>query len=123
MFGLKFQNFVMLQEISIEGYLQLDWEDKRVKRISNLKDDWTLLNVEDALKTFWLPDIWVESLRDFEIHRSLKNQATFNINNQSHFCYWQSVTLKASCDMNFELYPFDCQRCDLRFSSSKFYGQ
>ena len=74
----------MLQEISIEGYLQLDWQDKRVKRISNLKDDWTLLNVQDALKTFWLPDIWVESLRDFETHRSLKDQATFKINNQSH---------------------------------------
>ena len=101
--------------------MQLDWEDKRVKRISNLKDDTTLLNVKDALETFWLPDIWIESLRDFDVHRSLKNQATFNMDNQSNFNYWQSVTLKASCDMIFELYPFDCQRCDLRFSSSKLF--
>ena len=93
-----------------------------MKRISNLKDDTTLLNVKDALETFWLPDIWIESLRDFDVHRSLKNQATFKMDNQSNFDYWQSVTLKASCDMIFELYPFDCQRCDLRFSSSKFYA-
>ena len=78
--------------------------------------------METALEELWLPDIWVESLRDFQVHRSIKDQAKLEMDNQSNFYYWQSVTATVSCPMNFALYPFDCQRCDLRFSSSKLYA-
>ena len=71
------------------------------------------------MKKLWLPDVWVESLRDFEVHRSLKDQAILELDDESNFYYWQSVTMSMSCPMEFDMYPFDCQRCDLRFSSSK----
>ena len=97
--------------------MQLEWQDQRVK--CNGIDKKTLLNMETALKELWLPDIWVESLRDFQVHRSIKDQAKLEMDNQSNFYYWQSVTATVSCPMNFALYPFDCQRCSLRFSSSR----
>ena len=34
-------------------------------------------------------------------------------------CILFSVTVKVSCSMDFVLYPFDCQQCYLKFSSSK----
>ena len=51
--------------------MDLEWQDKRIKRVKN-NEQRTLLNIESALEKLWLPDVWVESLRDFEVHRSIK---------------------------------------------------
>ena len=80
-----------MQEISLEGYLTLQWRDTRVNLSSVILDtgEFALLDLETALKQIWLPDIWIESLRSFEIHRSVKDQAILQLNGKNEFYFWQ----------------------------------
>ena len=66
--------------------MTLEWQDNRIQPLSS---GVTFLDVEEAVETLWVPDIWVESLRDFTVHRSIKDQATFKITNHSYVYYWQ----------------------------------
>ena len=110
---------MILQDFTLQGYLILTWYDPRVQSTTS-QNGTTLLYLEDALKELWLPDIWIKSLRRFRTHTSIKNQATVELSSNSILTYWQSVTATVSCPMKFTLYPFDCQKCTVKFSSSKF---
>ena len=112
---------MILQDFTLQGYLILTWYDPRVQPTSTSGQNGTiLLDLEGALKDLWLPDIWIKSLRRFRTHTSIKNQATVELSSNSSLTYWQSVTATVSCPMKFTLYPFDCQKCTVKFSSSKF---
>lgn len=79
-----------MQELSLDGYLTLRWQDPRVKLVLDTPLSPTiLLDLETALDQLWLPDLWIESLRQFQTHRNVKDQATIQMDKNSYFTYWQ----------------------------------
>ncbi|XP_059087039.1 acetylcholine-gated chloride channel subunit acc-3-like isoform X2 [Tigriopus californicus] len=106
--------------ISLQGGLTMTWLDSRVRLnltnpSLNLKE--SNLNPEEKSK-FWTPDVWIANLRDFKLIKSYEDQATFTITKDKKLQLWQSVTIKTSCPMYFEFYPFDIQTCTLKFSAN-----
>ena len=74
-------------DFTLQGYLTLIWQDPRVQLIHG--DETALLDLEETLKDLWLPDIWIKSLRDFSLHKSIKDQATIEMDANSRITYWQ----------------------------------
>ena len=67
--------------------MTLEWQDPRIR--STTLEGNALIDVQKAVETFWVPDIWMQSLRDFKVHHSIKDQAIFKLDNQSNIYYWQ----------------------------------
>ena len=80
-------SFWYSQEFAIDGYMTLEWQDPRIR--STTLEGNALIDVQKAVETFWVPDIWMQSLRDFKVHHSIKDQAIFKLDNQSNIYYWQ----------------------------------
>ena len=80
-------NLIFCQDFTLQGYLTLSWYDSRVQATNT--QDATLLDLDEALKELWLPDIWIKSLRRFRTHTSIKDQATVELSSSSNLSYWQ----------------------------------
>ena len=66
----------------------MSWKDPRITLVT-FTNDRTLLDLEKAKEEFWLPDIWVESLRNFQIHKSIREQAKIEMDKESMIYFWQ----------------------------------
>jgi len=103
-------------ELDLEGYLTLEWTDKRINYTSNQSREF--FEIKEALRTLWIPDLWIKSLRGYSLHKHIKEQATIEIDTNNKIRFWQSVTVTVSCSMEFLWYPFDCQKCELIFQTN-----
>ena len=72
----------------MEGYLTLRWVDKRIQYV-NGDHEASLLDFKSAFKSFWIPDLWIKSLRGYVLHKNYKEQATIEINNKNEIRFWQ----------------------------------
>ena len=53
------------QQVHMNGYLTLVWNDTRVKVTGAKEEDGTVILDKSCLNALWTPDIWVESLVEF----------------------------------------------------------
>ena len=72
----------------MEGYLTLKWVEKRIQ-YDNGDHPTSLLDFKTALESFWIPDLWIKSLRGYVLHKNYKEQATIEINNKNEITFWQ----------------------------------
>ena len=71
----------------MEGYLTLEWTDKRINYTSNQSREF--FEIKEALRTLWIPDLWIKSLRGYSLHKHIKEQATIEIDTNNKIRFWQ----------------------------------
>ena len=89
----------MFQELDLEGDLILEWTDKRINYTSNQNREFFEMN--EALEKIWIPDLWIKSLRGYNLHKHIKEQATIEIHKNNEIKFWQrSVCVYYSISQN-----------------------
>jgi len=100
-------------ELETFGYISQSWRDDRLK----LNKSFVILK-GDELKHVWTPDIYCVNCRSQNFENGLNpKQGMMRITQNGSVFLSAGVHLVASCYMNLRKFPFDVQRCTLKFSS------
>ncbi|XP_059480942.1 glycine receptor subunit alpha-4-like isoform X2 [Neocloeon triangulifer] len=105
------------EEIAIDVFLQVYWEDPRVHLVAN-RDHVELTWAQRH--SFWVPDLYIRQLRDMRLMQVFQEMASVRLYANSTFRVSIGATVIIKCDMDFDLYPLDIQRCAVDFSSYKY---
>ncbi|KAE8738203.1 hypothetical protein FOCC_FOCC016332 [Frankliniella occidentalis] len=95
------------EEISLDVFLQVYWEDPRVHICCNhsvVELTWT-----QQQPKFWVPDLYIRQLREMKVLSLFQEMTSVRL-----------ATVIIKCDMDFVLYPLDIQKCAVDFSSYKY---
>ncbi|XKL61113.1 hypothetical protein PGB90_008170 [Kerria lacca] len=105
-------------EISLDVFLQLYWEDPRIRVINNKLDQIEL--TWDQKHKFWIPDLYIRQLREMKVLSIFQEMAAIRLYNNNTIRISIGAAIILKCDMNFRLYPLDVQKCEVDFSSYKY---
>ncbi|CAB3363870.1 glycine receptor subunit alpha-4-like [Cloeon dipterum] len=105
------------EEIAIDVFLQVYWQDPRVHLLGN-RDHVELTWAQRH--SFWVPDLYIRQLRDMRMVQVFQEMASMRLYANSTFRVSIGATVIIKCDMDFDLYPLDIQRCAVDFSSYKY---
>ncbi|XP_037044124.1 glycine receptor subunit alpha-4-like isoform X2 [Bradysia coprophila] len=110
------------EEISIDVFLQVIWEDKRIK---HKNDPNTTIPSYIELKTeerheIWVPDLYIRQLREMKVLKLFEEISSLRLYRNSTVVFSMGATIIIKCDMDFLLYPLDVQICPVDFSSYKY---
>ncbi|KAJ1530478.1 hypothetical protein ONE63_005377 [Megalurothrips usitatus] len=109
---------VFLQEISLDLFLQVYWEDPRVHACCNhsvVELTWT-----QQQPKFWVPDLYIRQLREMKVLSLFQEMTSVRLYSNSTMRVSIGATVIIKCDMDFVLYPLDIQKCAVDFSSYKY---
>ncbi|BES95402.1 glycine receptor beta [Nesidiocoris tenuis] len=113
------------EEISLEVFLQVYWEDTRINITEELPDaddhlelTWDTTHVEE--QKFWIPDLYIRQLRDMKVLSLFQEMTSVRIYRNQTMRISIGATVQIKCDMDFVLYPLDVQKCAVDFSSYKY---
>ncbi|XP_024081563.1 glycine receptor subunit alpha-2-like isoform X2 [Cimex lectularius] len=108
------------EEISLEVFLQVYWEDHRINITEDLLDlDHLELTWEKEQK-FWVPDLYIRQLRDMKVLSLFQEMTSVRLYRNHTMRVSIGATVLIKCDMDFVLYPLDVQKCAVDFSSYKY---
>ncbi|XP_055387563.1 glycine receptor subunit alpha-2-like isoform X1 [Condylostylus longicornis] len=109
------------EEISFDVFLQVLWEDKRVKFRNdiNLTKPFTELQNDERHK-LWVPDLYIRQLREMRLLKLFEEISSLRLYHNSTIALSIGATIIIKCDMDFVLYPLDVQKCPVDFSSYKY---
>ena len=113
--------------ITFDGYFKIRWMEPRL-RININSDDWSThaTNVDgqehyliplDHINDLWVPGIEMDNLEQFQPQKVLGEIASLRINRTMFLRYVVKVKIILSCQMSFDKYPFDSNRCLFRIGS------
>uniref|UniRef100_A0A6A7G011 Glycine receptor subunit alpha-1-like isoform X1 n=2 Tax=Hirondellea gigas TaxID=1518452 RepID=A0A6A7G011_9CRUS len=102
-------------DFKIDMFLRQRWNDPRLAHSSS-KDSFTLLD-PDLHKKIWKPDSFFENVKEAHIHQVTMPNMLLRIYRSGDILYSLRVTLKLSCHLDLEMYPFDNQECNVRLAS------
>ena len=84
---------LIFQSISFEGEITMRWKDERVSfnntELAFPDGEEELLLDLNVLNQIWTPDVWIESLRKFNLLKSYEDQASLAINKEFEIRWWQ----------------------------------
>lgn len=106
------------EEISLDVFLQLYWQDQRIRIIDNKTQMIEL--TWDKEQKFWIPDLYIRQLREMKVLSVFQDMAAIRLYRNSTLRISIGATIILKCDMDFRLYPLDVQTCAVDFSSYKF---
>jgi len=82
---------IFLQEIELIGGLYLTWSDPRLIIADPPADADAAIHLDSGWRQrLWLPDLWVENLRDFVVLRSMSDQVALDVFANKTLKLWQS---------------------------------
>ncbi|KAF6206473.1 hypothetical protein GE061_017706 [Apolygus lucorum] len=109
------------EEISLEVFLQVYWEDTRINITEELADTEDHLELTwDKEQKFWIPDLYIRQLRDMKVLSLFQEMTSVRIYRNQTMRVSIGATVQIKCDMDFVLYPLDIQKCAVDFSSYKY---
>ncbi|XP_065215872.1 glycine receptor subunit alpha-2-like isoform X2 [Planococcus citri] len=106
------------EEISLDVFLQVYWQDPRIRIIDNKTDQLELAWDKDH--KFWVPDLYIRQLREMRVLSVFQEMAAIRLYRNSTLRISIGATIILKCDMDFRLYPLDVQTCGVDFSSYKY---
>lgn len=143
-------SIICFQEISFDVFLQVIWEDSRIKlKNHDIEQNYIELKLEERHK-IWVPDLYIRQLREMKVLTLFEETSSLRLYRNSTLvlslglandfnelrklfftvnvaCVFFSLlllsnraTIVIKCDMDFVLYPLDVQTCPVDFSSCKF---
>ncbi|KAF4522028.1 hypothetical protein B566_EDAN010905 [Ephemera danica] len=103
----------------MDVFLQVYWQDPRVHvEVAPAREHVEL--TWDQRHRFWVPDLYIRQLRDMRLLQVFQEMASVRLYANSTFRVSIGATVIIKCDMDFDLYPLDIQRCSVDFSSYKY---
>ena len=107
--------------VTLDMYFKLKWFEPRVN-INATSVIWNTESVKidgdnymniplDHIGEFWIPDLEMYGLEEYQPQHIMKPVANLRINQNHLLRYTVRVKVILSCQMDFEKYPFDSQKC------------
>ncbi|RZF44395.1 hypothetical protein LSTR_LSTR010024 [Laodelphax striatellus] len=107
------------EEISLDVFLQVYWVDHRVNLTSEVETDHIELTWKKD-QSFWVPDLYIRQLREMRVLSLFQDMASIRLYRNHTMRVSIGATVILKCDMDFDLYPLDVQKCAVDFSSYKY---
>jgi hypothetical protein len=112
------------QTIRIVMYFRIKWMEPRIK-IEKNHSDWSKTAWKDGgisypseiLRHVWYPDLELERIEGIKSHSFLKEMSNVLIYNTNHIKYGSRTEITISCQMDFDQYPLDSQKCPFQVFS------
>uniref|UniRef100_A0A1B6E4Y7 Neurotransmitter-gated ion-channel ligand-binding domain-containing protein n=1 Tax=Clastoptera arizonana TaxID=38151 RepID=A0A1B6E4Y7_9HEMI len=108
------------EEISLEVFLQVYWEDNRIEVIDDTGHLDHLELTWEKEQQFWVPDLYIRQLREMKVLSLFQEMTSVRLYKNHTMRVSIGATVILKCDMDFELYPLDVQTCTVDFSSYKY---
>ena len=103
------------------------WRDGRLKeppeyttdcpKIKKLSNDPVRYLPEDASKSIWFPDVYLNRVEELHISKVLVNSDALRVDKYGNVSYTMFGKFKLSCEMNFRNFPLDVQYCPMYVES------
>ena len=111
--------------LKVDMNLGLSWKEPRLQINVTAVDEYKGSNIDgfkvpisiNYIDYFWFPDLDIFGLSSVESLSIRKPVASLKVNGNRILRYDSRVKAVLSCEMNFDLYPFDSHECLLRLSS------
>ena len=111
--------------LKIDMYFGIFWKEPRLNINLTAVDETKEANIGGSIigipmnyfEYFWFPDLEIFGLSHFESSNIVKPMAGLKISRDKVLRYNVRVRTILSCEMNFDLYPFDTHKCVFRASS------
>ena len=111
--------------LKIDMNFGLSWKEPRLQINITAVDEYRGSNIDgfkvpisiNYLDYFWFPDLEIFGLSGIESPSIRKPMASLKVNSDKVLRYNSRVRAVLSCEMNFDLYPFDSHECVLRLTS------
>lgn len=117
---------ILFQELSFDVFLQVMWEDPRIKpkdtdsgRIGTNGPETFIQLTTDERHMLWIPDLYIRQLREMKVLTLFEEISSLRLYRNSTISFSIGATIIIKCDMDFVLYPLDVQKCVVDFSSCK----
>lgn len=107
------------QELSFDVFLQVIWEDNRIRPRDDLEVTNYLQLTSEERHMIWVPDLYIRQLREMRVLSLFEEISSLRLYPNSTVSLSVGATIIIKCDMDFVLYPLDVQKCKVDFSSCK----
>ena len=108
------------QTLKISMYCDLTWHEPRLRTNKSANEwregDYISTSTLNS-KYFWRPDLDIYGVETSSRQLFMKDLSGILINKQQKILYSLRLDIKLSCQMDFNRYPFDSQKCPFRVSS------
>ncbi|XP_064110648.1 glycine receptor subunit alpha-2-like isoform X2 [Macrobrachium nipponense] len=106
-------------DYSIDVFLRQSWLDHRLNfaKANGANRSRITINDPGVQARIWKPDTFFNNVKDAEIHRVTMNNVLLRLNATGHVLYSMRMTLKLSCNLQLEHFPFDQQVCGVILAS------
>ncbi|XP_047740321.1 glycine receptor subunit alphaZ1 [Hyalella azteca] len=102
-------------DYKIDVFLRQRWNDPRLRHSAEA-EHFTIMDPE-LHKKIWKPDTYFENVKEAHIHSVTMPNQLLRVYENGDVIYSVRVTLRLSCHLELELYPFDAQKCYVKLSS------
>ncbi|XP_042879968.1 glycine receptor subunit alpha-3-like [Penaeus japonicus] len=102
-------------DYTIDVFLRQRWNDPRLRLKSGQKRI-TVSNPQTRAK-IWKPDTFFNNVKEAEVHQVSMPNILLRIGNTGDVLYSMRITLRLSCNLQLENFPFDAQQCNTLLAS------
>ncbi|XP_047738283.1 glycine receptor subunit alphaZ1 isoform X2 [Hyalella azteca] len=102
-------------DFTLDLFLRQRWNDHRLAYEGGLPS-YTIVDPQLREK-IWKPDTFFENVKVASLHTVTVPNVLLRVSQNGDVLYSMRLTLRLSCSLELELYPFDAQTCYLHLSS------
>ncbi|XP_019633790.1 PREDICTED: gamma-aminobutyric acid receptor subunit beta-like [Branchiostoma belcheri] len=102
-------------EYNLTFYMHQYWTDYRLQHTSTLNQNLTLHGAN--VDVIWVPDTYFVNAKRSLFHTVTTENRVVYINTSGGVTYILRVSAALACNMNFDTYPMDVQKCELQVGS------
>lgn len=104
------------QTMNLQVTFRQQWLDERLKFNDTIK----FLSLPGNGNQIWTPDVFFTNEREARTHELLKPNVQVRILPSGQVLYSRRITLKITCSMCLDEYPFDKQNCSMKIASCEY---
>ncbi|CAH1264588.1 GABRB3 [Branchiostoma lanceolatum] len=108
-------------EYNLTFYMHQHWTDYRLQHTSILNRNLTLHGAN--VDVIWVPDTYFVNAKRSRFHTVTTENRVVYINTTGGVMYILRVSAALACNMNFDTYPMDVQKCELQVGSHGYSAQ
>lgn len=104
------------QTMNVQITFRQQWMDERLK-FDDKGGKMKSLSLPSISSSIWTPDVFFSNERDGRTHDLLRPNIHIRILPSGQVSYSRRITLKVTCQMCLNDYPFDRQNCSMKIAS------
>ncbi|KAH8022643.1 hypothetical protein HPB51_000943 [Rhipicephalus microplus] len=103
----------MSQDYPVNLYLRERWFDPRLSLLRQGVNETFVINGGDIAGQLWKPDLIFVNVKAARVQEITVPTCLVRIFPDGHILYSVRLDLRLSCTLDFQLYPFDTQKCHI----------